>query len=122
LEYTQNRKQFGRPLAQTQIIQKKLADMVQEINIGLIACNHVGRLKDQGKMPHEMISILKRNSCTKALDIARNARDMLGANGICDEYHVIRHSCNLEAVNTYEGTSDIHALIVGRAVTGLAAF
>ncbi|OXA65174.1 Glutaryl-CoA dehydrogenase, mitochondrial [Folsomia candida] len=122
LEYTQNRKQFGRPLAQTQIIQKKLADMVTEINLGLIACNHVGRLKDQGKLTPEMISILKRNSCTKALDVARNARDMLGANGVSDEYHIIRHSCNIEAVNTYEGTSDIHALIIGRAVTGLAAF
>lgn len=122
LEYCLNRKQFGRPLAQTQIIQKKLADMVTEINLGIIACNHVGRLKDDGKMTNEMISILKRNSCMKALDIARVARDMLGANGVSDEYHVIRHSCNLEAVNTYEGTSDIHALIIGRAITGLAAF
>jgi len=122
LDYTKNRIQFGKPLAQTQLIQKKLADMVTEISLGLIACNHVGRLKDKGQLTPEMISILKRNSCMKALDIARNARDMLGANGVSDEYHIIRHSCNLEAVNTYEGTSDIHALIIGRSVTGLPAF
>jgi glutaryl-CoA dehydrogenase len=122
LEYTQNRSQFGRPLAQTQLIQKKLANMLTEISLGLIACAHASKLKDEGKLVPEMISMLKRNSCMKSLDIARDARDMLGGNGISDEYHVIRHLCNLEAVNTYEGTSDIHALILGRAITGLPAF
>lgn len=121
-QYTLDRKQFGAPLARNQLIQKKLADALTEISIGLQACLQVGRLKDQGKEAPEMISIIKRNSCGKALDIARQARDMLGGNGISDEYHVIRHAMNLEAVNTYEGTHDIHALIVGRAITGLQSF
>jgi len=120
--YTLDRKQFGRPLANTQLIQKKLADMMTEISIGYQACLQVCRLKDRGMLAPEMISIIKRNSCGKALDIARAARDMLGANGISDEYHVIRHVMNLEAVNTYEGTHDVHALILGRAITGLQAF
>ncbi|XP_047103414.1 glutaryl-CoA dehydrogenase, mitochondrial-like [Schistocerca piceifrons] len=121
--YTLERHQFGRPLAATQLIQKKLADMLTEISIGLQACLHVGRLKDRiCKCTPEMISILKRNSCGKALDIARTARDMLGGNGISDEYHIIRHVLNLESVNTYEGTHDIHALILGRAITGIQAF
>ena len=120
--YTLERKQFGRPLAKNQLIQKKLADMMVEINIGLQACLRLGRLKDEGKLAPEMVSMLKRNSCGKALEIARAARDMLGGNGICDEYHVIRHLLNLETVNTYEGTHDIHALILGRAITGLQAF
>ena len=121
-QYTLDRKQFGQPLARNQLIQKKLADANTEIAIGLQACLQVGRLKDQHKEAPEMISMIKRNSCGKALDIARQARDMLGGNGIADEYHVIRHSLNLEAVNTYEGTHDVHALILGRAITGLAAF
>ncbi|XP_069936144.1 glutaryl-CoA dehydrogenase, mitochondrial isoform X2 [Cherax quadricarinatus] len=120
--YTLDRKQFGRPLANNQLIQKKMADALTEISLGLQGCLHVGRLKDKGKVTPEMISLLKRNSCGKALDIARHARDMLGGNGICDEYHIIRHVMNLEAVNTYEGTHDIHALILGRAITGLQAF
>ncbi|HVT53145.1 MAG TPA: acyl-CoA dehydrogenase, partial [Dongiaceae bacterium] len=120
--YTLDRKQFGRPLAANQLIQKKLADMQTEITLGLQACLRVGRLKDEGKAAPEMISLIKRNSCGKALDIARNARDMHGGNGISDEFHVIRHVMNLEAVNTYEGTHDIHALILGRAQTGLQAF
>ncbi|KAF8773219.1 Glutaryl-CoA dehydrogenase like protein [Argiope bruennichi] len=120
--YVLDRKQFGNPLAKNQLIQKKLADMITEISIGLQACLQVGRLKDEGKAPPEMISLVKRNSCGKALDIARTARDMLGGNGISDEYHIIRHCMNLEAVNTYEGTHDIHALILGRAITGLQAF
>jgi len=120
--YTLDRKQFGRPLAANQLIQKKLADMQTEITLGLQACLRVGRLKDDGKAAPEMISLIKRNSCGKALDIARNARDMHGGNGISDEFHVIRHVMNLEAVNTYEGTHDIHALILGRAQTGLQAF
>ncbi|KAI6651470.1 Glutaryl-CoA dehydrogenase, mitochondrial-like [Oopsacas minuta] len=120
--YTMERKQFGRPLAKNQLIQKKLADMMVEINLGLLACLRLGRLKDEGKLTPEMISMLKRNSCGKALEIARTARDMLGGNGVSDEYHVIRHSMNLEAVNTYEGTHDIHALIIGKAITGLQAF
>jgi glutaryl-CoA dehydrogenase len=120
--YTLDRKQFGRPLAANQLIQKKLADMQTEITLGLQACLRVGRLKDEGKVAPEMISLIKRNSCGKALDIARNARDMHGGNGISDEFHVIRHVMNLEAVNTYEGTHDIHALILGRAQTGLQAF
>ncbi|KAL7988341.1 hypothetical protein Chor_007260, partial [Crotalus horridus] len=114
--------QFGAPLARNQLIQKKLADMLTEITIGLQACLQLGRLKDEDKATPEMISMLKRNSCGKALEIARQARDMLGGNGIADEYHVIRHVMNLEAVNTYEGTHDIHALILGRAITGLQAF
>ncbi|XP_013410858.1 glutaryl-CoA dehydrogenase, mitochondrial [Lingula anatina] len=121
-QYVLDRKQFGKPLAKNQLIQKKLADMITEISLGLQSCVQVGRLKDDGKAAPEMISLIKRNSCGKSLDIARAARDMLGGNGICDEYHVIRHAMNLEAVNTYEGTHDIHALILGRAITGIQAF
>ena len=120
--YTIERRQFGRPLAANQLIQKKLVDMQTEITLGLHACLRLGRLKDEGCDTPEMVSILKRNNCGKALDIARAARDMHGGNGIADEYHVIRHVMNLEAVNTYEGTHDIHALILGRAQTGIAAF
>jgi len=120
--YTLERRQFGRPLAANQLIQKKLVDMQTEITLGLHACLRLGRLKDMGRDTTEMVSILKRNNCGKALDIARAARDMHGGNGIADEYHVIRHVMNLEAVNTYEGTHDIHALILGRAQTGIAAF
>ena len=120
--YTMQRHQFGRPLAANQLIQKKLADMQTEITLGLNACLRLGRLKDEGRAAPEMVSMLKRNSCGKALDIARMARDMHGANGISDEFHVIRHVMNLEAVNTYEGTHDIHALILGRAQTGIQAF
>jgi len=121
-QYTLDRKQFGRPLAANQLIQKKLADMQTEITIGLQSCLRVGRLLDEGRCPTENISMIKRNSCGKALDIARMARDMHGGNGIVDEFHVIRHVMNLETVNTYEGTHDIHALILGRAQTGLQAF
>src|SRR5712692_9258513 len=121
-QYTLDRVQFGRPLAANQLIQKKLADMQTEITIGLQAVLRLGRLMDEGRAQPEMVSMLKRNSCGKALDIARMARDMHGGNGIADEYHVIRHMMNLEAVNTYEGTSDIHALILGRAQTGIQAF
>ncbi|XP_042306886.1 glutaryl-CoA dehydrogenase, mitochondrial isoform X2 [Sceloporus undulatus] len=121
-QYTLDRTQFKVPLARNQLIQKKLADMLTEITIGLQACLQLGRLKDENQATPEMISMLKRNSCGKALEIARQARDMLGGNGIADEYHVIRHVMNLEAVNTYEGTHDIHALILGRAITGLQAF
>jgi glutaryl-CoA dehydrogenase len=121
-DYTLQRQQFGRPLAANQLIQKKLADMETEIALGLQACLRLGRLKDEGRATPEMISLLKRNSCGKALDIARVSRDMHGGNGIADEFHVIRHAMNLEAVNTYEGTHDIHALILGRAITGIAAF
>ena len=121
-QYTLDRRQFGRPLAQNQLIQKKLADMQTEITLGLQACLRVGRLMDEGQAAPEMVSLIKRNSCGKALDIARAARDMHGGNGIHDEYHVIRHMINLETVNTYEGTHDIHALILGRAQTGLQAF
>ena len=120
--YTIERRQFGRPLAANQLIQKKLVDMQTEITLGLNACLRVGRLKDRGRATPEMVSLLKRNNAGKALDIARMARDMHGGNGISDEYHVIRHLMNLEAVNTYEGTHDIHALILGRAQTGIAAF
>ena len=120
--YTLDRKQFGRPLAANQLIQKKLADMQTEIALGLQACLRVGRLKDAGHAQPEMISLIKRNNCGKALDIARVARDMHGGNGVSDEYHVIRHVMNLEAVNTYEGTHDVHALILGRAMTGIQAF
>jgi glutaryl-CoA dehydrogenase len=120
--YTLERKQFGRPLAANQLIQLKLANMQTEIALGLHACLRVGRLKDQGAATPEMISLIKRNSAGKALDIARVARDMHGGNGISDDYHVIRHVMNLEAVNTYEGTHDIHALLLGRAQTGIAAF
>ena len=121
-QYTLDRIQFGRPLAQTQLIQKKLADMQTEIALGLQGCLRVGRLMDEGQDQPEMVSLIKRNSCGKALDIARLARDMHGGNGIHDEYHVIRHMINLETVNTYEGTHDVHALILGRAQTGLQAF
>ena len=121
-DYTLERRQFGRPLAANQLIQKKLADMQTEIAIGLQACLRVGRLFDEGRATPEMISLIKRNSCGKAIEIARSARDMHGGNGISDEYHVIRHVMNLEAVNTYEGTHDIHALILGRAQTGIQAF
>ena len=120
--YTLERKQFGRPLAANQLIQKKLADMQTEITIGLQTCLRLGRLMDEGKAAPEAISLAKRNSAGKALDIARMARDMHGGNGVCDEYHVIRHVMNLESVNTYEGTHDIHALILGRAQTGIQAF
>merc|ERR1712128_214084 len=120
--YTLDRKQFGRPLAANQLIQKKLADAVTEISLGLQSCLQLGRLKEEGKLVPEMISILKRNNCGKSLAIARECRDMLGGNGISDEYQVIRHVMNLEAVNTYEGTHDIHALIVGRGITGIPAF
>jgi glutaryl-CoA dehydrogenase len=120
--YTLDRRMFGRPLAATQLIQKKLADMQTEIALGLTAALRLGRLKDQDRCPPEAISMMKRNNCGKALDVARAARDMLGGNGISDEYHVIRHVMNLEAVNTYEGTHDVHALILGRAITGIQAF
>ena len=121
-QYTLDRKQFGRPLAATQLVQKKLADMQTEITLGLQSCLRLGRMKDEGTAAVEITSILKRNSGGKALDIARTARDMLGGNGISDEYGVIRHLVNLEVVNTYEGTHDVHALILGRAQTGLQAF
>jgi glutaryl-CoA dehydrogenase len=121
-EYTMDRVIFGKPLAGQQLIQKKLADMQTEITLGLTACHRLGRLRDEDRAAPEAISLLKRNNCGKALQIAREARDMLGGNGIADEYHVMRHMMNLEAVNTYEGTHDIHALILGRAMTGLAAF
>ncbi len=121
-DYTLERKQFGRPLAANQLVQKKLADMQTEITIGLQSCLRLGRMFDEGTAAPEAISMLKRNSCGKSLDIARTARDMHGGNGVADEYHVIRHVMNLEAVNTYEGTHDIHALILGRAQTGIQAF
>jgi len=120
--YTLDRKQFGRPLAANQLIQKKLADATTEITLGLHSCLQLGRLKEEGKLVPEMISLLKRNNCGKSLEIARQCRDMLGGNGISDEYHIIRHVMNLEAVNTYEGTHDIHALILGRGITGIPAF
>ncbi|MEQ1716857.1 MAG: acyl-CoA dehydrogenase family protein, partial [Hyphomicrobium sp.] len=121
-QYTLDRKQFGRPLANTQLVQKKLADMMTEISLGLQGSLRVGRLMDEGRAAPEMISIVKRNNCGKALDIARVARDMHGGNGIAQEFHVMRHSQNLETVNTYEGAHDVHALILGRAITGLQAF
>jgi glutaryl-CoA dehydrogenase len=120
--YVMDRKQFGRPLAANQLIQKKLADMQTEITLGLQACLRLGRMKEEGTASPEITSMLKRNSCGKALDIARQARDMMGGNGIVDEFGVIRHLVNLEVVNTYEGTHDVHALILGRAQTGIAAF
>lgn len=120
--YTMERKQFGKPLAANQLIQKKLADMQTEISLGILGCLRLGRMFDDHSAPAELISLMKRNNCGKALDIARTARDMHGGNGISDEYGVIRHVMNLEAVNTYEGTHDIHALILGRAQTGLQAF
>jgi len=126
LEFSRNyaleRKQFSAPLASNQLIQKKFADMLTEITLGRNACLTASRLKDQGKLAPQAVSLLKRNSCAKSLQIARSARDILGGNGVCDEYHVIRHVMNLEAVFTYEGTDDIHALILGRAITGLQAF
>jgi glutaryl-CoA dehydrogenase len=121
-QYVLDRKQFGRPLAANQLIQKKLADMQTEIALGLQGCLRLGRMKDEGSASPEITSIMKRNSCGKALEVARTARDMLGGNGISDEFGVIRHVVNLEVVNTYEGTHDIHALILGRAITGIAAF
>ena len=121
-QYTLDRKQFGRPLAQTQLVQKKLADMMTEITLGLQACLRVGRMMDDGSWSPEAISLIKRNNCGKALDISRVARDMHGGNGISEEFQVIRHMVNLETVNTYEGTHDVHALILGRAQTGLQAF
>ncbi|HLL26575.1 MAG TPA: acyl-CoA dehydrogenase [Xanthobacteraceae bacterium] len=120
--YVLDRKQFGRPLAANQLVQKKLADMATEISLGLQASLRVTRLMDEGRCPPETVSIVKRNNCGKALDIARTARDMLGGNGISIEYHVMRHAANLETVNTYEGTHDVHALILGRAITGIQAF
>ena len=122
LEYALDRVQFGKPLASKQLIQKKLADMQTEITLGLQSVLRVGRLIDEGKMKPEMISLVKRNNCQKGLDIARSARDIFGGNGIADEYHVIRHCMNLEAVNTYEGTSDIHALILGQTQTSISSF
>ncbi len=121
-KYTLDRQQFGRPLAANQLIQKKLADMQTEITLGLQGCLRLGRMKDDGTASVEVTSIMKRNSCGKSLDIARTARDMLGGNGISDDFGVIRHVVNLEVVNTYEGTHDVHALILGRAQTGIAAF
>ena len=121
-DYAMERKQFGRPLAATQLVQKKLADMQTEIALGLQACLRVGQLMDAGRSAPEMISVIKRNNCGKALDIARLARDIHGANGISGGYHVMRHAQNLETVNTYEGAHDVHALILGRAQTGLQAF
>lgn len=121
-EYVMERKAFGRPLAATQLMQKKLADMQTEIALGFQAALRVGRLMDQGEAAPEMVSLIKRNNCGKALEIARVSRDMHGGNGVSDEYHVIRHMMNLEAVNTYEGTHDVHALILGRAITGMQAF
>ncbi|WP_374764674.1 acyl-CoA dehydrogenase [Yunchengibacter salinarum] len=121
-QYTLDRKQFGRPLANTQLVQKKLADMMTDITLGLEGALRLGRLMDGDSFSPEMISMMKRNNCGKALDIARTARDMHGGNGVSDEYHIIRHAMNLEAVNTYEGTHDVHALILGRAITGLQAF
>mmetsp|Transcript_30313 Transcript_30313/g.28956 ORF Transcript_30313/g.28956 Transcript_30313/m.28956 type:complete len:203 (+) Transcript_30313:80-688(+) len=120
--YVLDRSQFGAPLASNQLVQKKLADMCTEIALGYQAVLRVGRLMDEDNHNHEMVSLIKRNCCGKALDMARSARDMLGGNGISDEYHVIRHVMNLEAVNTYEGTHDIHSLILGKAITGIPAF
>jgi glutaryl-CoA dehydrogenase len=121
-QYALDRQQFGKPLAQTQLIQMKLANMQTDIALGLSGCLAVGRSKETSNWSPEAISLVKRNSCGRALDIARSARDILGGNGISDEYHIIRHVLNLEAVNTYEGTNDIHALILGRSITGLQAF
>ena len=121
-QYTLDRKQFGRPLAANQLIQKKLADMATDIAYGLQACLRVGRLLEEGRLSPELISMVKRSNCERALAIARQARDMHGGNGIAAEFHVMRHAANLETVNTYEGTSDVHALVLGRAITGLSAF
>jgi glutaryl-CoA dehydrogenase len=122
LSYAGERVQFRQPLAARQLVQKKLADMLTEITLGLHLALRAGRLLDSGQLPSEAISLIKRNNCGKALAIARDARDIHGGNGISDEYHVMRHLCNLETVNTYEGTHDVHALILGRAITGLQAF
>jgi glutaryl-CoA dehydrogenase len=122
LNYSLERKQFGNPLASKQLIQKKLADMQSEIALGLQGVLRVGRLIDSNQMKPEMISLVKRNNCMKSLNIARSARDIHGGNGISDEYHIIRHCMNLEAVNTYEGTESVHALILGSAQTGISAF
>jgi glutaryl-CoA dehydrogenase len=122
LQYGLDRKQFGKPLAQTQLFQKKLADMQTEITLGLQGSLQLGRLMDAGHAAPEMISMMKRNNCGKALEVARHARDMHGGNGISEDFHVMRHMVNLETVNTYEGTHDVHALILGRAQTGLQAF
>jgi glutaryl-CoA dehydrogenase len=121
-QYTMDRQQFDQPIASFQLVQKDFADMETEIALGLQACLRVGRLKDENRAAPEMISLIKRNSCMKSIDIARRSRELLGGNGISDEYHIIRHVMNLEAVNTYEGTNNIHALILGRAVTGFQAF
>ena len=121
-QYVLDRQQFGKPLAANQLVQKKLADMLTDIALGLQGCLRLGRMKDDGSASVEATSIIKRNNCGKALDIARIARDMLGGNGISDEFGVARHLVNLEVVNTYEGTHDVHALILGRAITGIAAF
>jgi glutaryl-CoA dehydrogenase len=121
-QYALDRRQFGRPLAATQLVQKKLADMQTEIALGLLACLHVSRLRDRDLATPEMLSLLKRNNAGKALEIARAARDIHGGNGISDEFHVIRHLMNLETVNTLEGTHDVHALVLGRAQTGISAF
>ncbi|MQM39823.1 Acyl-CoA dehydrogenase, short-chain specific [wastewater metagenome] len=121
-EYTLERRQFGRPLAATQLVQKKLADMQTEITLGLQAALRVGRMMDEGTWAPEGVSLIKRNNVGKALDVARQSRDMHGGNGISEEYHVMRHMANLETVNTYEGTHDVHALILGRAQTGIQAF
>ncbi len=121
-QYVLDRKQFGRPLAANQLVQKKLADMLTEITLGLQGCLRLGRMREEGSAAVELTSIVKRNSCGKSLDIARLARDMMGGNGISDEFGVARHLVNLEVVNTYEGTHDVHALILGRAITGIAAF
>lgn len=121
-QYVLERKQFGVPLASFQLIQKKLAEMQTDISLGLLAIHQVSRLKEKGELAVEQISMMKRNNCMKAIQIARDAREMLGGNGIAEEYHVLRHAINLETVNTYEGTNDIHALIIGRAITGIEAF
>merc|ERR1719469_1710424 len=121
-DYLLERKQFDSPLAGFQLPQKRLAEMASEIAIGQLACHQVSKMKDGGTLAPEMISMIKRNSCMKSLEISRNCRELLGGNGIVDEYHVMRHMCNLESVNTYEGTNDIHALIIGRAITGLQSF
>jgi len=122
LEYTMERKQFGAAIASKQLVQIKLADMITEITLGLHAVHRVGRLMDSQNYTPDMISMVKRNNSGKALQIARNARDMLGGNGISDEYHIMRHMVNLEAVNTYEGTHDIHGLILGKAITNYPSF
>ena len=121
-QYTLDRSQFEKPLASNQLVQLKLANMQTDISLGLQGCLRAGRLKEQGRLSPELISLLKRNNCAKALDIARQSRDMHGGNGISDDYSVMRHMMNLEVVNTYEGTSDVHALILGRAQTGIQAF